>query len=57
MMYALEGEGFVRGTPKFDVMLRTRRVEKCRELKRLAACSECPIHDECEIRLQHLRDL
>lgn len=55
--FALEGEGYVRGTPMFEKMLRERKVEKCREMKRLAVCSECPIYEECPIRLQHLRDL
>lgn len=55
--FALEGEGYVRGTPKFDKALRERKVEKCREMQHLAECSECPIHEECHIRLAHLRDL
>lgn len=54
---ALEMEGYVRGTPLFDRTMKERRVEKCRELKRFATCGECPIAEECDIRLQYLRTL
>lgn len=53
----LEYEGYQRGTETFDRKMRERKVEKCRELKRMAVCSECPVYDECNLLKQHLRDL
>lgn len=54
---SLEVEGYTKGTPLFDRKMRERKVERCRELKRLGTCGECPVHEECNIRLQYLRDL
>ena len=57
MESSLEFEGYQRGTEVFAKKLRERKVEKCRELKRMAVCSECPVYDECNLLKQHLRDL
>lgn len=54
---SLEFEGYTKGTAVFDRKLRERKVERCRELKRMAVCSECPVYDECDLLKQHLRDL
>jgi hypothetical protein len=54
---SLEYEGYTRGTPIFAKKMRERKVEKCRELKRTAVCSECPVYDECDLIKSHLRDL
>ena len=54
---SLEYEGYTPGTEIFEKKMRERKVEKCRELKRMAVCSECPVYDECTLIKQHLRDL
>lgn len=54
---SLEYEGYTRGTAIFEKKMRERKVEKCRELKRMAVCSECPVYDECDLIKSHLRDL
>lgn len=54
---SLEYEGYQPGTEIFEKKMRERKVEKCRELKRMAVCSECPVYDECSLLKQHLRDL
>ncbi len=54
--YTVECEGFVLGTPAFDKRLREMKVERCREMKRFAVCSECPVYDECGIRRAALKD-
>jgi hypothetical protein len=54
---SLEFEGFIKGTEVFNRKMRERKVERCRELKRMAVCSECPVYDECDLLKQHLRDL
>lgn len=54
---SLEFEGYTRGTETFERKLRERKVEKCREMKRLSVCYECPVYDECTLLKSHLRDL
>lgn len=54
---ALEFEGFTKGTVPFERKLRERKVEKCRELKRMAVCNECPVYDDCRILKEYLRNL
>jgi hypothetical protein len=54
---SLEFEGYTKGTLIFEKKMRERKVEKCRELKRMAVCSECPVYDECDLIKSHLRDL
>lgn len=51
---ALEFEGYTKGSDVFDQKLRERKVEKCREMKRMAVCSECPVYDECDLLKQYL---
>lgn len=53
---AVEGEGFAPGSPQFEVALRAKKVEKCRELRGLRTCEMCPAVLDCSIRLAHLRD-
>ena len=57
MESSLEFEGYTPGSAVWEKKLRERKVEKCRELKRMAVCSECPVYDECTLIKQHLRDL
>lgn len=52
----LEFEGYVPGTEEFEVRLRERQVWRCRELKGMAGCSNCPAFDWCEIVRAHYRD-
>jgi hypothetical protein len=53
---AVEAEGFAPGSPQFEVALRARKVDKCKELKGYLTCSQCPAVTECSLRLAHLRD-
>jgi len=53
---ALELEGYARGTPEFKQLLRERKVERCRELKRFRVCSECPAFDNCTLLREYLRN-
>jgi len=52
---ALENEGYTKGTPKFERLMRARRVEACRAAHG-CACSQCPAYDECELAKAHLSD-
>lgn len=54
---ALEFEGYTKGSATFENKLRERKVEKCRELKRMAVCAECPVYDECRLLKDYLRNL
>jgi hypothetical protein len=40
-------EGFRVGTEDFERRLLQLRVEKCKELRAISGCSDCPIFDEC----------
>jgi len=57
LVLALELEGHVPGTPKFEALLRQRKVETCVEMKGLASCNSCPAYFSCELLKHHLRDL
>lgn len=53
---ALELEGYARGTSQFKQLLRERKVDKCREIKRFRVCSECPAFDHCSLLREYLRN-
>jgi hypothetical protein len=51
-----ELEGFEDGTEVFDRRIRQLKVIKCRELKGVSTCGECPVFDFCELAKQVLRE-
>lgn len=50
-------EGYRRGTAEFDVVLRTRKVERCRESRSVTTCRDCDVSMFCELLRLHLMDL
>jgi len=52
----LELEGYAKGTDQFKQLLRERKVDKCREVKRFRVCSECPAFDNCTLLREYLRN-
>jgi len=52
----LELEGYARGTTQWNQLLRERKVDKCREIKRFRVCSECPAFDNCTLLREWLRN-
>lgn len=49
-------EGFNPGTAEFDKRKRQLQVAKCREMRGLTSCQECPANDVCQIYSQVKRD-
>ena len=52
----LELEGYARGTTQWNQLLRERKVDKCREIKRFRVCSDCPAFDNCTLLREWLRN-
>jgi len=53
----LEAAGLKPDTPAFDREFRSRKVQLCKEAKRVASCWDCVYFDHCELIKAHLRDL
>lgn len=53
---SVKHEGYSLGTPEFEKRKRQLQVAKCREMRGLTSCSECPANDWCEIYAQVKRD-
>jgi hypothetical protein len=56
LVLQVELEGHVAGTPQFERELRAKKVEKCRELRRVLVCSSCPHVEHCQLVREYLRD-
>lgn len=52
----LVAEGYVRGSPAYESMLRKRKVELCR-LMRGVSCESCAAYLDCSLLKHYLRDL
>ena len=53
----LEGEGFKRGTERWDRAVCTRKVLLCKQAQGVESCWDCMAFDGCELVKQHLRNL
>ena len=53
---AAKHEGFRPDTPEFDRRMEQMKVTKCREMKGISTCSDCPAYESCEIIKKVLRD-
>lgn len=49
-------EGYTDGTPEHDRRLRQMQVIRCREMRGMLNCIDCPVYDYCEIVKQVMRD-
>jgi len=54
--YQVVCEGFEHGTPEYAYRLLQLRVQTCRELRHLDACSSCVAYDECEYVKNYYRE-
>lgn len=52
----VELEGIQPGTPEFEVALRRKKVEHCRELRGVFVCSSCRYFEHCALVREYLRD-
>lgn len=55
--YELEISGLKPGTDEFMQAERKERVRRCKELKNLSTCWDCPAFDNCTTIKGHLCDL
>jgi len=53
----LEAAGLKPGSPPFEKEFRSRKVQLCKEAKRIGSCWDCDYFDHCELVKAHLRDL
>lgn len=53
----LEGQGLKPRSPEFDRAYRSRKVELCKAMQKVASCWDCKAFDGCSLVKQHLVDL
>lgn len=53
----VELEGYTPGTESFDRELRSRQVDKCKEIRGLVSCNSCVYREECALLKRHLLDM
>lgn len=53
----LEMEGYKPGSPRFDVELRRRKIDVCKNMRPVDSCWNCEAFDHCELLKTHLRDI
>jgi len=53
----LEAAGLKPGTEPFEREFRSRKVQLCKETRRVTSCWDCDYFDHCELIKAHLRDL
>lgn len=53
----LAAAGLKPGTEPFERELRSRKVQLCKEARRVSSCWDCDYFDHCELIKAHLRDL
>jgi len=49
-------EGYRPETPGYERRMRQMKVSKCRELRGLNACAECPVFEFCDLAKRVLRE-
>lgn len=57
LYHSVRAQGFVEGTPQFEVIFRAKRVELCQETRSVQSCPECNYFDFCTLAKDHLKDL
>lgn len=53
----LVAAGLKPDTPAFDREYRSRKVQLCKESRRVSSCWDCAYFDHCDLIKAHLRDL
>jgi hypothetical protein len=53
----LEAAGLKPDSPEFAKEERRRRVELCKQVKKVVSCWDCDYFDHCELIKAHLRDM
>jgi len=53
----VELEGHAPGSPGYEVRLRARKVEKCKELQEVTSCTNCRAAFHCNLLVTYRRDL
>lgn len=53
---SVKNEGYAPGSKEFEKRKRQLQVAKCREMRGLITCTECPANDICELYIQVKRD-
>jgi len=52
----VEIEGFQPDTEAYERRMRQAQVTKCRELRGLMTCSECPVFEFCDLTKRVMRE-
>lgn len=56
ILSSVKMEGYPLGSPEFEKRKCQLQVAKCREMRGLTSCIECPAADFCELYIRVKRD-